>query len=144
MTRARRRCRATSAFSYLELCLAMLILALCIVPAARALPGVLAGQRDLETKYQLCLLAQEKLESAVLDLERAFLAGHTHGTLASEGRSDWHYDVLVEVPVVGLGRYATVRARAWVDLDGGADVVPDPGDPQVRFDTLVANRQWSP
>ena len=136
--------RPRGGFSYLELCFAIVILSLCIVPAARMLPSLLTDQRSLEAKYHLSLIAQEKLEAAVLALEAAFVPSLEHGTLADQGRPNWHYDILVEVPLAGLGRYATVRARAWIDPDGGIDIVPDEGDPQVRFDTLVANRQWSP
>lgn len=131
--------------SYLELCIAILILSLCIVPAARMLPGLLVGQRDLETKYHLSLVAQEKLEAAVLTITPPILPSSEHGTLAAEGHPTWHYDIVVQPEgLLPPHRYADVRVRAWVDLDGGVDIVPDPGDPQVRYDTRVANRQWSP
>ena len=143
MIAARRR-RTQAASSYLEVMLAMVILALCIVPASRMLPTLLASQRGLETRFQLSLIAQGKLEAAVLGLGANFGPSLEHGTLSAEGRPTWNYDILVETLTLGLGRDATVRARAWVDLDGGIDFVPDPEDPQVRFDTLVANPRRSP
>ena len=134
-----------SGFSYLELCIAIVILSLCIVPAARMLPSLLAGQRDLETQYHLSLVAQQKLEATVLTPAPLLLPGTEHGTLTDEGHPTWHYDILIEPEgLLPPPRYIDVRVRAWVDLDGGIDIVPGLGDPQVRYDTRVANRQRRP
>ena len=60
--RAQRRDSRDGGFSYVELCLATVILARCVVPATQALTAVLANQRNLETKYRLGLIAQEMLD----------------------------------------------------------------------------------
>lgn len=127
------------AFSYVELCLAVLILAICLVPAARLLPNLLAGQRDLETRFQLSLIAQEKLDAAVLALEADFSASEQQGDLAARGHPDWRYHVLVLD--VGGGRYATICSTAWVDENGDLDMGQD--EPQVRFDTIHSNSAWT-
>jgi len=146
MTPPRRLGSARGGFSYLELVLAMAILAICIIPAARMLPTLLAGQRGLETRYQLSLVAQEKLEEAVLSLQNDFGDAYYWGSLGDRGQPNLHYVVDVDVSAAAGGRYATVRVEAWVDTDGNGwdDDDPDDGEPVVRFDTLVANRQWSP
>ena len=131
-------CRGTS---YLEVCMAIAILSLCTVPAMRALPMILKSQRNVQTRYLLSLVAQQKLEEAALDLQLSFSDSQEEGDLAASGHADWRYDVLVDVPVAGDGRYATVRARAWAD--DTANQAPDAGEPQVRFDTIVVNSQWS-
>jgi len=128
--------------SYVELCIATLILTLCLTPAVRTLPSVLASQRDLETRYQLGLIAQEKLAAAALALRASFVARDTQGDLAALGNPDWRYHVLVTVPAAGGGRYAVLCVQAWVDHS--ANLVLDAGETHVRFDTLVANRSWTP
>ncbi len=142
MRRTARTRRPRSGISYLEVMLAMAILTLCIVPAARMLPTLLSSQRNLENYYLLSLVAQEKLEAAVLELGADFAERDDSGDLASEGHADWRFHLLVTIPVSGAGRYAFVRSQAWLDAD--ADTTLDPDEPQVRFDTVVANRQWSP
>lgn len=141
MIAARRR-RRQAASSYLEVMLAMVILAICIIPAARMLPTVLAGQRGLQTRFQLGLIAQEKLEAAVLELDADFSARDDTGDLAAQGHADWRYHLVVTIPPAGSGRYALATSRAWADENG--DAALDADEPQVRFDTLVANCQWSP
>ena len=131
-----------AAFSYLELLVAMLILTLCIVPAARMLPGVLAGQRGLETRYQLSLVAQDKLETAVLELDDSFVERDESGDLTAQGHPDWRYRLVVTIPAAGSGRYATVRSEAWVDET--ANTALDADEPQVVFETLHANCLWEP
>jgi len=139
---AARRRREQAASSYLEVMLAMVILTICIVPAGRMLPTVLAGQRGLQTRFQLGLIAQEKLEAAVLELGDDFSARDDTGDLAVQGHDDWHYHLAVTIPPAGGGRYALALSQAWADENGNA--TPDADEPQVRFDTLVANPQWSP
>ncbi|MFP4057488.1 MAG: type II secretion system protein J [Candidatus Brocadiia bacterium] len=128
--------------SYVELCLAMAILGLCLVPATRMLPDLLVSHRRVETEYRLSLVAREKLEETVLALEARFQESTDSGDLAAQGRPDWHYDVDVTIPPDSDGRYAIVRARAWEDADGGGERTPEDGDLLVRFDTIAANRKW--
>jgi len=128
--------------SYLELCLAVSILGVCLVPALRLLPGLVAGQRHLETQAWLAAIAQEKVETALLELEAGFAARDDSGDLADSGHPGWRYHLVVEIPAAGGGRYATVRSEAWADEDG--DLALGPDEPQVRFDTLQANCEWSP
>jgi len=136
----RTRNRSRRGTSYVELVVALLILSICLVPAARALPGLLAGQRDLEVRYQLSLIAQEKLEAAALALQSHFAESDQHGDLASQGHPEWRYSVRVEVQ--RDGDRATIRSQAWADEN--ADGRLDPGEPQVRFDTTAVNLDWSP
>ena len=126
MTSPRRQRAARDGFSYLEVMLAMAILALCILPAARYLPGLFAGQRQLETQYQLSLIAQERLEEALLALDSDFSPRYEWGGATD---SDFRYLVDVAVPAEGQGRYATIRVLAWLDTDGNHwdDDVPDDG-----------------
>ena len=136
------RARRTRAFSYLEVVLAMLILAICILPAGRMLPTLLESQRGLETRLALSVIAQQQLESTVLALDASFVASDVSGTLASQGHGEWRHHTVVTVPAAGSGRYAVVRCEAWADANGNATL--DADEPQVRFDTLVADRQWGP
>ena len=142
MWRIQRRRTIRQGFSYLELCLAMVILAICLIPAAQALPTLLAGQRRLETRYQLSLAAQEKMEDAVLSLQGDFAERDEQGDLAAEGHPDWRYHIVVTIPAEGEGRYARLRAQAWLDADG--DLACDPEELQATFDTIAANRSWAP
>jgi len=142
MTRQPARRTGERAFSYVEVCLAVVILALCIVPATRALPGILEGQRNAETRLQLSLIAQEKLEFAALALQARFIPSSQTGNLAATGHPDWRYEVVVSVPMAGGGRYATIFSRAWADRDG--DLACDAEEPQVRYDTILSYRKWEP
>jgi hypothetical protein len=132
-------CRA---FSYVELCVSMLILSLCLLPGAKLIPALLSGERDLETRYQLSLVAQQNLDAAALALEASFVASDTGGTLSAQGHPDWRYRIVVTVPALGSGRYAVLCSQAWVDKD--ADTQLDAGETLVRFDLIIANRKWIP
>jgi hypothetical protein len=123
-------------------CLAIAILALCLVPASKWMNGIVAGQRDLETQCQLCLTAQEKLDAALLSLDDSFAERDEGGDLDALGHPDWRYRLVVTIPAGGVGRYATVCSQAWVDSDG--DTLLDPDETQVQFDMIAANREWSP
>jgi hypothetical protein len=120
----------------------MVILTLCLLPAAETLPNLLSSQREIETKYQLSLVAQEKVDDAVLALLDTFAAGDVQGDLAAQGHPGWRYHIVVAIPAAGQGRYATVCSQAWVDKDSNGQC--DTSETQVRFDTLVANHQWKP
>jgi len=135
--------RSRSGISYLEVLLAMVILAMCIIPSARYLPGLLAQQRDLELKYRLSLIAQEKLEEAMLALESDFSARYEYGGMEDP---DYRYLVDVCIPPEGQGRYATIRVLAWVDTDGNHwdDDTPEADEFTVRFDTMQSDPSWSP
>jgi len=139
---SRRPFQRRRAFSYVELTLAILILAICLVPALKALPDLIASQRGLETRYQLALVAQEKMAAAVLALQANFLASDTLGDLTAQGHADWHYHIVVTLPDAGSGRYAVLCSQAWVDANGNH--LADASEVQVRFDTLVSNRNWTP
>jgi len=132
------------AFSYVEVCLAMAILSICLLPGMRMLPALLEGQRGVEMKYELSLIAEENLETAALALDADFAASSEAGDLADRGHADWRYSTVVEIPAEGGGRYATVRADAWADLDGDGQFPPEDGEPHVRLDTVVANCDWTP
>ena len=138
----RHRRRGRRGLSYLEVCLAIAILTLCLVPASRFLARLVANQRDLETRCQLCLTAQEKLDAALLSLGSSFTERDEGGNLDALGHPDWRYRLVVTVPPEGGGRYATICSQAWVDSNG--DTMLDAGEPQVQFDTIAANREWSP
>jgi len=140
MTRSR---RTRQGFSFTEVCVAILIFTLCLVPALRALPALMASQTDVETKHLLSLIAQEKLADAVLSLRSSFVERYEYGGLSNP---DLRYLIAVTIPAEGAGRYAVVRVLAWVDTGGTHvdDDVPDAGEPLVRFDTIVANCAWSP
>jgi len=131
----------SQAFSYVELCIAIIILGMCIIPAAQALPALMAAQRDLETRFQLSLVAQEKLDQAKLELENSFSARDESGDLTVQGHPEWRYHLVVTVPPEGGGRYAIICSQAWADED--SDTQLDADEPQARFDLLVANRGWS-
>ena len=138
MNARRQRHRSSAGVSYLELSLAMFILAICILPATQALPSLLAGQRDLETKYQLSLIAQQKLEAAALDLRRDFSETADEGDLGAEGHPDWRYKLVVIIP--DGGPLATICVTVFADEDG--DHALDADEPQVRFDSAVADCNW--
>lgn len=142
METAVRRNRAQRGFSYLEATFAIAIVAICLVPGMRLIPALLASQRAPEGKYLLTLIAQQKLEAAILALEEDFRAGQEDGDLAAEGHPDWHYDLVVTVPSEGDGRYAVLRVRAWDDENGNDGL--DEGETSVRFDTKQSNLNWSP
>jgi len=127
--------------SYLEVCLAIVILSLCLIPAARALPTIMATQKQVETKYRLSLLAQRVLERAVLVLDADFSATSATGDMAAAGHPEWRYTLSVTLPS-GDGRYAVVTATAWEEADG--DGQPSQDETQVTFATIVANRNWTP
>jgi len=134
--------RACRAFSYVELCLSIVILTICLAPATRLLPMILANQRNLEARYELSLIAQEKLDTGALSLSRDFTASSVGGDLATEGHPDWRYELDVVVPAEGGGRYATLTAQTWIDENANARL--DPGETHVRFDTIRSNENWSP
>jgi len=134
--------RSRSGISYLEVCIAMVILAACIIPAARYLPDLLAQQRALEARYQLSLVAQEKLETAMGSLTASFAESSDSGDLSSIGHADWRWSLDVTIPAAGSGRYAAIRSTAWADDDD--DGVCDADEPQVRFDTMQTDPTWSP
>ena len=134
------RPRSREAFSYVELCLAILILGICIIPGAQALRSVLDGQQSVETRYGLSQVAHSKMEDAMRALQPAFAARSDQGDLTSLGHPDWYYDTLATISADKT--YATVRARVWVDSN--SNHVPDAGEPLVRFDTHVTNRFWVP
>ena len=140
-TVVKRRSGAAAGLSYLEVCLAIVILSLCLIPAAKALPIMMATQKQVETKYQLSLLAQRELERAVLALDADFSATSASGDMAAAGHPEWRYTLVVELPS-GDGRYAVVTATAWEETDG--DGQPSQGETQVTFATIVANRNWTP
>ena len=126
--------------SYVEVCLAMLIISVFLVPSLRVVPLVMAGQRDLEAKYELSLIAQERLEMALQDLGASFTARDESGNLTAYDHSDWRYRVVVKLR--GLGHSAVIRSVTWIDAD--ADTVRDDDEVQIRFDTIQADVQWSP
>ena len=134
----------TRGLSYVEVCLAMAILTLCILPAARALPTILAGQRYLQTQHQLSLIAQEKLEAALLALQASFTESEQSGNVSGHDSPPWRYHVDVSIPTGCDGRYATVAAWAYVDTDADAQFPPEAGEPAVRFDGIAANWNWRP
>jgi len=133
--------RGTRGLSYLEVCLAIVILSLCLIPAARALPTILATQKRVETRYRLSLVAQRELERAVLALDANFSASSASGDMASAGHPEWRYSVVVTLPS-GDGRYAVVTATAWEET--GGDDQPSAAETKVTFATIVANRNWTP
>ena len=139
MIASRQSRQAHQGASYVELCLAILILAICLAPAARLLPNLLAGQRDIEARFQLSLIAQDKLDAAIVALDADFCASEQQGDLAARGHPDWRYHVVVLT--AGGGRYATIRSTAWVDKNGDLDM--DQDEPQVRFDTINSNSAWT-
>ncbi|MFW6161419.1 MAG: type IV pilus modification PilV family protein [Planctomycetota bacterium] len=142
MRRRPTRASRQAGLSYLEVSLGMVILTLCILPAARFLPVLLDGQRQLETRAQLSFIAQARLEEALSDLAVNFIATDETGDLAAEGHPDWRWHIVVTVPSTGGGRYAAVRSETWHDADGDGSL--DPDEPSVRFDTLQANLEWTP
>ena len=141
MARPLRDTRGSRGLSYLEVCLAIVILSLCLIPAARALPTILATHKRVETRYRLSLVAQCELESAVLALEGDFSASSASGDMAAIGHPEWHYSVVVTLPGSD-GRYAVVTATAWEETDG--DDQASQGETQVTFATIMANRNWTP
>ena len=140
-TLAKGRNGLAAGLSYLEVCLAIVILSLCLIPAARALPTIMATQKQVETKYRLSLLAQRVLERAVLVLDADFSATSATGDMAAVGHPEWRYTLSVTLPS-GDGRYAVVTATAWEEADG--DGQPSQDETQVTFATVVANRNWTP
>lgn len=133
--------RRSRGMSYLEVCLAFVILSLCLIPAAKALPTIMATQKRVETRYRLSLVAQRELENAVLNLEARFSASTSTGRMTPIGHPEWRYSLVVDLPS-GDGRYAVVTATAWEETDG--DDQPSQGETQVTFATIVANRNWTP
>ena len=129
-------------FSYIEVFFALSILTLCITPAMRMVPTLLSGQRDLETRYQLSLIAQDKLEALLLGLEINFADLALSGNLAGEGHPTWVYKASASVPSAPGDRYATIQVVAWDDANGNA--VADAGEAHVRYDTIQSNLAWSP
>jgi len=140
-TLAKGRNGLAAGLSYLEVCLAIVILSLCLIPAAKALPTIMATQKQVETKYQLSLLAERVLERAVLVLDADFSATSATGDMAAAGPPEWRYPLSVPLPS-GDGRYAVVTATAWEETDG--DGQPSQDETQVTFATIVANRNWTP
>ena len=124
----------TRGLSYVEVCLAMAILTLCILPAARA----------LQTQHQLSLIAQEKLEAALLALQASFTESEQSGNVSGHDSPPWRYHVDVSIPTGCDGRYATVAAWAYVDTDADAQFPPEAGEPTVRFDGIAADWNWRP
>jgi hypothetical protein len=126
--------------SYLELCLATVILSLCLVPASKLVPTLLSGQRDLDTSFQLSLIAQEKLEKSILQLDTSFYSFTQMGDLAASGHPGWRY--YLHVVVDSSQRFATIRSEAYVDEDGNGTRGSD--ELHVCYDAIQANRGWSP
>ena len=126
--------------SYVEVCLAMLIISVFLVPSLRVVPLVMAGQRDLEAKYELSLIAEERIEMVLQDLGASFAARDESGSLSSYGHSGWRYRTVVTLG--GSGRYAVISSVTWIDAD--ADAIRDDDEVQIRFDTIQADVQWSP
>jgi len=136
----RRSTTTQAGVSYIEVLLAILIMAIFVIPAARAVPLVMAGQRELETQYQLSLIAGENLESALQSLDKSFVSIKESSDLAASGHEGWRSDLVATVQ--GSGRYAVVYSVAWVDENG--DGLRGIDEAQVRFDTIAANLNWSP
>ncbi|MBL7222787.1 MAG: hypothetical protein ISS72_02940 [Candidatus Brocadiae bacterium] len=141
MLQLRRQRAGLRGFSYLEVCLAIVILAICLIPSARMLPTLLAGERGLATRCQLSAVAQEKLESAALSLGNDFAERDEQGDLAAAGHPDWRYHLVVTIPAEGGGRYARLQSRAWLDADG--DLACDPEEAQVMFESIASNLRWT-
>ncbi len=132
--------RAGSGVSYVEVCLAILIISVFLIPSIRVVPLVMAGQRDLEARYELSLIAEERLEMVLQDLGASFAARDESGNLSSYGHSDWRYRTVVTLG--GSGRYAVISSVTWIDAD--ADTIRDDDEVQIRFDTIQADVLWSP
>lgn len=129
-------------FSYIEVFFALSILTLCITPAMRLVPALISGQRDMETRYQLSLIAQDKLESLLLRLEVNFVDLTLSGNLAAEGHPKWVYKASADVPPAPDDRYAIIQVDVWDDANG--DVVANAGEAYVRYDTIQSNLAWTP
>ena len=132
---------ARCAFSYVQVCLAMIILSICLIPAARLLPGLLAWQRKVQNKFELTLIAQAKLEEALVDLDGDFSALDQEGDLTDSGHADWCYHLVATIYGGGVGRYAIIQSDSWIDEDGDSALGQD--EAQVRLDTMLSNGQWS-
>ena len=135
-----RLARARRGFSYIEVCLAMIVIGICLIPAARALPSLLTWQRKVQTKYELTLIAQAKLENALIDLAQDFSARDEEGDLNDYGHADWRYHLVATIYGGGVGRYAVIRSDAWYDEDG--DIALGQDEAQVRVDTMLSNCEW--
>ena len=129
-------------FSYLEACIAMVIVAVCILPGMQLMPALLASQRNVELHYQLSLMAQQKLEEFIPTLDENFVASDETASLAADGHADWWYRRRVTLSTEGPGRYARVSVRVWVDSNGNSSY--DDGETFIRFVTIQANRKWQP
>lgn len=140
MTRARSSRRALRGLSYLELCLAIVVLSICLVPAGKLVPTLLSGQRDLETSFHLSVIAQEKLEKSILQLDTSFYSFTQMGNLAASGHPEWRYHLAVTADA--SERFATIRSEAYVDDDG--DQTRGPDELHVCYDAIQVNRSWSP
>ena len=136
MTR-RALCRGGRGFSYVEVCLAMVILGICIVPAMQAVPSVLASQRTADAQYELALIAQAKIDEATLAIQGSFGPMNEMANLAAEGHADWWYRVKAEFPAESNNRYVYLLSRVWIEING--DGVASGDEPVVRLDTLVAD-----
>lgn len=130
-----RQCRnACEGFTYVELCVSIVIFSICVIASTKAVHTVLGGQRRIETQYELSLIAQDKVDTALHSLRDNLGECTEEGNLAAYGHPGWRHRSEVFFPAGSGGLYAQITVWTWADEDG--DTQRDTGEPQVRFDTL--------
>lgn len=86
--------RQRRSFTFVELVAAIVVLAICIVPATKYLADSMTLRRHLEMDRTLVLLAMQTIEEQMAVINGGFTTAQETGTFASQGLPEIAYEIV--------------------------------------------------
>jgi hypothetical protein len=122
-----------------ELIAAIVVLAICIVPATKYLADSMTLRRELETDRVLVMLAIQTIEQQMAVINGGFAAAQKSGTFATQGLPEIAYEI-VRTDAASAGGIPdllmAISVRVWHDENGNLSA--DSNEAAVEVHTKMA------